>query len=61
MKVIMLKTIEKVGKQGEVATMSMMIRLSNLLATIKAMRDGILAFMRPVMTSMDGRCVASTR
>jgi len=37
------------------ATMSMMVRLSNLLATMKAMREGILALMRPVMTSMLGR------
>ena len=34
--------------------MSMMMRLSNLLATMKAMRLGMLALMRPVMTSMLG-------
>ena len=38
----------------------MMIRESNLFATMKAMRDGMLALMRPVITSMVGRCVAST-
>ena len=41
--------------------MSMMMRLSNLLATMKAMRLGILALMRPVITSMLGLWVASTR
>ena len=41
-------------------TPSMMMRESNLLATMKAMRDGMLALIRPVMTSIDGRCVAST-
>ena len=35
-------------------TMSMMMRESNLLATMKAMRLGMLALMRPVITSMRG-------
>ncbi len=30
-------------------------------ATAKAMRLGMLAFIRPVMTSADGRCVAMTK
>jgi len=33
-------------------------RESILLATWNAMRDGILALIRPVMTSTEGRCVA---
>ncbi len=39
----------------------MMMRESNLLATMKAMREGMLALIRPVITSMEGRWVASTR
>jgi len=30
-------------------------------ATANAMREGMLAFIRPVITSADGRCVAMTR
>ena len=40
---------------------SRMVRLSILLDTWNAMRVGMLALMRPVMTSTLGRCVASTR
>ncbi len=32
-----------------------------MLDTANARRDGTLALMRPVTTSTDGRCVASTR
>ena len=38
----------------------MMMRLSIFEATINAIREGMFAFIKPVMTSMDGRCVAST-
>ena len=38
-----------------------MIRDSREEATAKAMRLGMLAFMRPVMTSAEGRWVAMTR
>ena len=38
-----------------------MIRDSREEATAKAMREGILAFMRPVMTSEEGRWVAMIR
>ena len=40
---------------------SMMTRLSVWLATEKAMRDGTLALMTPVMTFTEGRCVAITK
>ena len=40
---------------------SRMMRLSRELATESAMRLGILAFMRPVMTSARGLWVATTR
>ena len=40
---------------------SRMMRDSSEEATAKAMRLGILAFIRPVMTSADGRWVAMTR
>ena len=40
---------------------SRMIRDSIWLATANAIRDGIFAFMIPVITSADGRCVATTR
>lgn len=38
-----------------------MVRESILLDTVKAIRVGIFALIRPVITSTDGRCVASTR
>ncbi len=38
-----------------------MTRESVWLETAKAMRDGTFALIMPVMTSTDGRCVASTR
>ena len=38
-----------------------MVRLSTPLATVKAIRVGMLAFIRPVMTSTLGRWVAITR
>ena len=38
-----------------------MIRLSSEDETAKAMRLGMFAFMRPVITSADGRCVAMMR
>ena len=38
-----------------------MIRDSREEATAKAMREGILAFIRPVMTSDEGRWVAMIR
>ncbi len=38
-----------------------MMRDSIAEATANAMRLGMLAFIRPVMTSADGRCVAITR
>jgi hypothetical protein len=41
--------------------MSSTVRESVLLATWKASRDGKFALITPVMTSTDGRCVASTR
>lgn len=37
-----------------------MVRESIWLETANEMRDGMLALMMPVMTSTDGRCVAST-
>ena len=40
---------------------SRMVRESICEVTLKPMRVGRLALMRPVMTSVDGRCVASTR
>ena len=40
---------------------SSIIRDSIALETAKAIRLGILAFMRPVMTSADGLCVAIMR
>ena len=40
---------------------SRIVRESTLLATWNAMRDGILALIRPVITSTDGRCVARIR
>ena len=41
--------------------MSSTVRESVLLATWKAIREGKLALMTPVITSTDGRWVASTR
>ena len=41
--------------------MPRIVRLSTCEATAKAMREGTLALIRPVMTSTDGRCVAMTR
>ena len=38
-----------------------MTRESACELTANAMRDGMLALIRPVMTSTDGRCVATTR
>ena len=38
-----------------------MMRDSIADETAKAMREGMFAFIRPVMTSADGRCVAITR
>ena len=38
-----------------------MMRLSSEDETAKAMRLGMFAFMRPVITSADGRCVAMMR
>ena len=38
-----------------------MTRLSVWLETAKAIREGTFALIIPVMTSTDGRCVASTR
>ncbi|MCY1235718.1 hypothetical protein D9M72_483460 [compost metagenome] len=40
---------------------SRMVRESILLLTWNAIRVGTLALIRPVITSTDGRCVASTR
>ena len=40
---------------------SKMMRDSSEEATAKATREGMLAFMRPVMTSAEGRWVAMTR
>src|SRR5204862_391606 len=40
---------------------SRMTRLSTCDPTANAMREGMLALMRPVMMSVDGRCVAMTR
>ena len=37
-----------------------MVRLSNLLITVKLMRVGKLALIVPVITSTEGRCVAIT-
>ena len=39
----------------------MMVRESTCELTAKAMRAGKLALITPVMTSTEGRCVASTR
>ena len=41
--------------------MPRIVRLSTWEATAKAMREGTFALIRPVMTSTDGRCVATTR
>ena len=41
--------------------MSRIVRESTCELTANAMRDGMLALMMPVMTSTDGRCVATTR
>ena len=41
--------------------LSRMIRDSREEATAKAIREGMLAFIRPVMTSAEGRWVAMTR
>ena len=41
--------------------LSRMMRLSSAEDTAKAMRLGILAFIRPVITSAEGRWVAMTR
>ncbi len=41
--------------------MSSTVRESVLLATWNAIRDGKFALITPVITSTDGRCVASTR
>ncbi len=38
-----------------------MVRESTCEETAKAMREGMLALMMPVMTLTDGRCVAMTR
>ncbi|MPN52613.1 hypothetical protein SDC9_200275 [bioreactor metagenome] len=40
---------------------SRMVRLSIGELTVKAILDGILALIRPVMTSTEGLCVATTR
>ena len=40
---------------------SRIVRESTLAETWKAMRVGMFALMRPVMTSTDGRCVARIR
>ena len=40
---------------------SRMVRESTEEATVKAMRVGMLALIRPVITSTDGRCVATIR
>ena len=40
---------------------SSMVRESTRADTWKAMREGMLALMRPVMTSTEGRCVARMR
>ena len=41
--------------------MSMIVRESTAEAVANATRAGMLALIRPVMTSTDGRCVATTR
>ncbi len=41
--------------------MSRMVRESTCELTAKAMREGMFALIRPVMTSTDGRCVATIR
>ena len=38
-----------------------MTRLSVMLETANAIREGTFALIIPVMTSTDGRCVARTR
>ena len=40
---------------------SRMVRESTLVATRNETRDGKLALISPVITSTDGRCVASTK
>jgi hypothetical protein len=40
---------------------SRMVRESTLVATRNEMRAGKLALISPVITSTEGRCVASTR
>ena len=40
--------------------MSRMVRLSTWLLTANAMRDGMFALIKPVITSTDGRWVATT-
>ena len=40
---------------------SMIVRESTFEETRKEMREGKFALIRPVMTSTEGRCVASTR
>ena len=37
--------------------MSIIVRESTCDATVNAMRDGMFALIRPVMTSTEGRCV----
>ncbi len=41
--------------------MSRIVRESTCELTANAMRDGTLALINPVMTSTDGRCVATIR
>jgi hypothetical protein len=41
--------------------MSRITRLSIWLVTAKAMREGKLALIKPVITSTEGRCVAMIR
>ena len=41
--------------------MSRIVRESTCDDTANAMRDGMLALMMPVITSTDGRCVATIR
>ena len=40
---------------------SSIVRESTCEATVKAMREGMLAFITPVITFTEGRCVAITR
>jgi hypothetical protein len=49
------------AEQGFGAPWSRMVRESILLDTWKEIRVGMLALMRPVMTSTDGRWVARIR